>query len=170
MTGFLILLKSVELSAGSIQTSFLLQVISKYLWFLLLFVYCTLLCLSFALWKSTYENGIGIHTLLITPSEPFSLTCLLLLSIMPAGIVSPNMFKHTALWQKLLFISLWAVPSVAFAGWQHLKGVWYQPSCEGGLWESRPIAVWAAQGVGSGLLRKGELWKCCIWLILCVPL
>uniref|UniRef100_A0A8C1SQL8 non-specific serine/threonine protein kinase n=1 Tax=Cyprinus carpio TaxID=7962 RepID=A0A8C1SQL8_CYPCA len=34
-------------------------------------------------------------TLLITPSEPFSLTCLLLLSIMPAGIVSPNMFKHT---------------------------------------------------------------------------
>uniref|UniRef100_A0A8C1DLN0 Ribosomal protein S6 kinase n=2 Tax=Cyprinus carpio TaxID=7962 RepID=A0A8C1DLN0_CYPCA len=31
MTGFLILLKSVELSAGSIQTSFLLQVISKYL-------------------------------------------------------------------------------------------------------------------------------------------
>uniref|UniRef100_A0A8C1K2H3 Ribosomal protein S6 kinase n=1 Tax=Cyprinus carpio TaxID=7962 RepID=A0A8C1K2H3_CYPCA len=38
----------------------------------MLFVYCT-----------TYENGIGIHTLLITPSEPFSLTCLLLLSIMP---------------------------------------------------------------------------------------
>uniref|UniRef100_A0A8C2D8Q4 Ribosomal protein S6 kinase n=1 Tax=Cyprinus carpio TaxID=7962 RepID=A0A8C2D8Q4_CYPCA len=35
---------------------------------LLLFVYCT-----------TYENGIGIHTLLITPSEPFSLTCLLLI-------------------------------------------------------------------------------------------
>lgn len=30
-----------------------------------------------------------MHTLMITPSEPFSLTCLLLLFIIPAGIISP---------------------------------------------------------------------------------
>uniref|UniRef100_A0A8C2ANT0 Ribosomal protein S6 kinase n=1 Tax=Cyprinus carpio TaxID=7962 RepID=A0A8C2ANT0_CYPCA len=41
-------------------------------------------------------------TLMITPSEHFSLTCLLLLLIIPAGIISPNMLKHTALWQKHL--------------------------------------------------------------------
>uniref|UniRef100_A0A8C2APR3 Ribosomal protein S6 kinase n=1 Tax=Cyprinus carpio TaxID=7962 RepID=A0A8C2APR3_CYPCA len=39
---------------------------------------------------------------MITPSEHFSLTCLLLLLIIPAGIISPNMLKHTALWQKHL--------------------------------------------------------------------
>uniref|UniRef100_A0A8C2HH87 Ribosomal protein S6 kinase n=2 Tax=Cyprinus carpio TaxID=7962 RepID=A0A8C2HH87_CYPCA len=33
---------------------------------------------------------------MITPSEHFSLTCLLLLLIIPAGIISPNMLKHTS--------------------------------------------------------------------------
>lgn len=40
------------------------------------------------------EYGNETHALLITPSAPFFLTCLLLLFIIPAGIILPNMLKH----------------------------------------------------------------------------
>lgn len=157
MTGFLILLKSVELSAFHMDLLFALSNFCDSYCYLYVahFNICHLLCEKAPIkWIWQWD------ALMITPSEPFFLTCLLLLFIIPAGIILPNMLKQTALWQKHLFISHWAVPSVAFAGWQHLKGVWYQQSCERGLWESRPVTVRAAQGVGSGLLWKGELLLC----------
>ncbi len=147
----------MELSAGSTRTCFLrCQSTCDSYGYLYIVHFC------FVKKHRVNEYCNAMHTLMITPSEPFFLTCLLMLFIIPAGIISPNMLKHTDLWQKHLFISLWAVPSVAFAGWQHLKGVWYQRSCEGRLWESRPVTISPAQGAGSGLLRKGELWKCCV--------
>lgn len=45
--------------------------------------------------RETLLNECGNETnALITPSEPFFLTCLLLLFIIPAGIIFPNMLKH----------------------------------------------------------------------------
>lgn len=45
-----------------------------------------------------------------------------------------------------------------FLGRQHPEGNRHQPPCEGGLWESRPLSVPAAEGVGTRLVWQGTQW------------